>query len=239
MRTGETRRFEIAVAGLLQDLLSVFVRWPGSDVELTLTRAEREDLPPDHDRARRCRPSPRPDVEGFQVPDPEPGLWVVTLYSADLGADGKPVTVSTNVAQSVHRAGAIARSRPAAVAPAHCIVGHDVGPGHPIGTPGKPAHVMPRAPPARPTRMPGLRLSPARSACPISRPAGGSPKCRGYPASGLASLRPRSRCLEPHRSWTPSCRRHRAPAERPRAAVGGCVAGRHRTSVGSTRANAG
>jgi lysophospholipase L1-like esterase len=94
MTTGQRETRQIIVDAL-QDLLSVFARWPGSDVEITLTspsgvRYHRSAVPAG------AKHLLGPTYEIFQVPNPEPGAWTVEYFGADLGADGEPVTIGSN-----------------------------------------------------------------------------------------------------------------------------------------------
>ncbi len=94
MTTGQ-RQLQQIVVDAFQDLLSVIARWPGSDVEVTLTspsgvKYHRSAVPAGATHLL------GPTYEILQVPNPEPGTWTVELYGADLGADGEPVTLTTN-----------------------------------------------------------------------------------------------------------------------------------------------
>lgn len=96
MSTGDVQRFTVAVSDALQKVLSVVARWPGSDVEITLTSPSgvvyhRGAMP---DGAKHLL---GPTYEVIQVPTPEVGEWTVELFGADLGTDGEPVWFSSNV----------------------------------------------------------------------------------------------------------------------------------------------
>lgn len=93
MTTGETREFVVDVANNLQEWLDLFVRWPGSDVEMTVTSPS--GVVYDRIRFHDARHLLGPTFESFRIPDPEPGSW--QLYGADLGADGEQVTFTSNV----------------------------------------------------------------------------------------------------------------------------------------------
>lgn len=94
MTTGQRTIHEVIV-DRLQELLSLVARWPGSDVEVTAIspsgrRYHRSAVPTE------TRHLLGPTHEIFQIPNPEPGTWTVELYGADLGADGEPVTFTSN-----------------------------------------------------------------------------------------------------------------------------------------------
>lgn len=98
LTTGEVRQFYIDFfeAETVAEWFSVIARWPGSDVEITVTSPSgqvyhRSGLPAG------TRHLLGPTYEILQIPDPEPGRWKVELYGADMGADGEPVLFSTNV----------------------------------------------------------------------------------------------------------------------------------------------
>ncbi|HWL36625.1 MAG TPA: PxKF domain-containing protein [Frankiaceae bacterium] len=95
LTTGELYEFFVQIEDILGGLLSFSTSWPGSDVEMTLTS------PSGVVYRRSAMPAGTthllgPTYEIFQIPNPEAGQWKVSLYGASMGADGEPVTFSTN-----------------------------------------------------------------------------------------------------------------------------------------------
>jgi VCBS repeat-containing protein len=77
---------------LLPSATSVAFRtgWPGSDVEMTLTSPSGRVVERTSDDADVAHVR-GPTYESYQVDNPEPGEWTVTLYGADVDPDGEPV----------------------------------------------------------------------------------------------------------------------------------------------------
>lgn len=95
LTTGEVQEILVQIDDVLGDLLSFITGWPGSDVEMTIIS------PSGVVYHRRGMPAGTthllgPTYEVFQIPNPEPGQWKVRLFGASMGADGEPVTFSTN-----------------------------------------------------------------------------------------------------------------------------------------------
>lgn len=95
LTTGEFHDILVQVDDALGDLLSFITGWPGSDVEMTITS------PSGVVYRRAAVPAGTahllgPTYEVFQIPNPEPGQWKVRLFGASMGANGEPVTFSTN-----------------------------------------------------------------------------------------------------------------------------------------------
>jgi hypothetical protein len=76
------------VVDALDEILSLFSDWPGSDVEMTV-------ISPSGKRYTRANPGEGvyhdngPTWENFQIPNPEPGNWKVELYGADVAPEGE------------------------------------------------------------------------------------------------------------------------------------------------------
>ena len=76
--------------------LTVSTEWPGSDVVMSVTS-------PSGQEHTRNDPGPGvehengPTWEQLEIPNPEPGEWLVELYGADVPAEGEPVSLSTVV----------------------------------------------------------------------------------------------------------------------------------------------
>ncbi len=94
MTTGEIRDYYVTITDGLQEWLDVFTRWPGSDVEMTVTSPS--GVVYDRANVNNAKHLLGPTFESFRIPDPEQGRWHVQLYGADLGADGEPVQFNAN-----------------------------------------------------------------------------------------------------------------------------------------------
>lgn len=79
----------------LQEWLDLFARWPGSDVEMTVTSPSGKVY--SRGSIGDAKHLLGPTYESFRIPNPEPGTWRVRLYGADLGANGELVQFTSNV----------------------------------------------------------------------------------------------------------------------------------------------
>ncbi len=96
------------IVDALDELLSLFSEWPGSDVVMTVTS-------PSGQKYTRAAPGAGvyhangPTWENFQIPNPEPGEWTVELYGADVDPAGEEtiLTVHTEEAPNQRPVGRI------------------------------------------------------------------------------------------------------------------------------------
>lgn len=95
MNQGDWRNFYVEVTGDPQAWLDLFARWPGSDVEMTVTSPSgRTYTRASHEGALHLL---GPTFESLRIPTPEPGRWEVALHGTDIGADGEPVSFQSQV----------------------------------------------------------------------------------------------------------------------------------------------